>query len=761
MEVINLSFLSDKEREEIMEVLLRDEKLRMSEEQRIRKLKNELLEIRRKGAKRGSQDYSNKTCARCQQTLGRFVKSGSVCKQCNHLVCQPCGVSDLDGRWKCNVCIKEAKLKKQTGDWFFEYRAKRHSIDFGSDIIRASLKRKHVLNKRETAGQALLQKALANDAKASTTAKTKQKTSQDEGEVSRILSESQESSEQPSDTESTGRASISSYKSNSQSPSKHNTPNNSRRSSLTESSTMNEHPISKPVNTGSMTLPAVSKTSTTSKSNMQTALDNESHTKKHSRVSVGENVSEDVFKKSSKSILKPTDYSKSVMDLRVSDSTNTGDSMGDRSHSVPGLNVEQEEEEEDIDKLVKIHRLASARQSLKSGNSVSTIGSMTSIYSEAGDYGNVTVTGEIIFLLNYDQKKQGLNVHVKECRNLAYGDENKKKSNPYVKSYLLPDKSRQGKRKTAIKSNTTDPVYNETLKYDINESQLIMRTLQLSVWHYDRFGRNAFLGEVDISLDIWNFNSECEECLPLHGKANAETGSISPYKGELVLSIKYIPTASADKGKGLRWNIGPNSKSPMAKAGGYSGINAIGGAASLGREGSVIGVENSRGMKVSAKVSLPGLSLESIFQKCHKIHESLTTLTSVSPDAIFNHSRLFEGLNLYLLPFRTKTSKRKTPVVKKTLNPHYNYTFVYSGVKLEDLQHVCLELTIWDREPLSSNDFLGGVRLGFGNGVSNGQQVEWMDSAEEESNIWRRMTQYPGSWVEGTLLLRPNMTGHI
>lgn len=58
------------------------------------------------------------------------------------------------------------------------------------------------------------------------------------------------------------------------------------------------------------------------------------------------------------------------------------------------------------------------------------MGSMASIYSEAGDFGNVTVTGEIIFFLRYDQKKQALNVHVKECCNLAYGDENKKKSNP-------------------------------------------------------------------------------------------------------------------------------------------------------------------------------------------------------------------------------------------------------------------------------------------------------------------------------------------
>lgn len=67
---------------------------------------------------------------------------------------------------------------------------------------------------------------------------------------------------------------------------------------------------------------------------------------------------------------------------------------------------------------------------------------------------------------------------------------------------------------------------------------------------------------------------------------------------------------------------------------------------------------------------------------------------------------------------RSKASKRKTPVMKKTLNPHYNHTFVYNGVKLEDLQHMCLELTVWDREPLASNDFLGGVRLGVGTGES-------------------------------------------
>lgn len=60
--------------------------------------------------------------------------------------------------------------------------------------------------------------------------------------------------------------------------------------------------------------------------------------------------------------------------------------------------------------------------------------------------------------------------------------------------------------------------------------------------------------------------------------------------------------------------------------------------------------------------------------------------------------------------------KKKTPVVKKSLNPNYDHTFVYSGLSLEQLRGMCLELTVWDREALLSNEFLGGVRLSCGKG---------------------------------------------
>lgn len=70
----------------------------------------------------------------------------------------------------------------------------------------------------------------------------------------------------------------------------------------------------------------------------------------------------------------------------------------------------------------------------------------------------------------------------------------------------------------------------------------------------------------------------------------------------------------------------------------------------------------------------------------------------------------------YLFPITAKTTKRKTPVVKKNLNPHYDHTFVYKDLTLEQLREICLELTVWDREAMLSNEFLGGVRLSSGKG---------------------------------------------
>ncbi|EDL97613.1 synaptotagmin-like 5, isoform CRA_b [Rattus norvegicus] len=171
---------------------------------------------------------------------------------------------------------------------------------------------------------------------------------------------------------------------------------------------------------------------------------------------------------------------------------------------------------------------------------------MMSVYSETGDYGNVKVTGEILLHISYCYKTGGLYIFVKNCRNLAIGDEKKQRTDAYVKSYLLPDKTRNNKRKTKIRTGT-NPEFNETLKYTISHTQLETRTLQLSVWHYDRFGRNSFLGEVEIAFDSWNFENPCDEWFVLQPKKK-ESPAISG--GILEVFIKEAKNLTAVKAGG-------------------------------------------------------------------------------------------------------------------------------------------------------------------------------------------------------------------
>lgn len=70
----------------------------------------------------------------------------------------------------------------------------------------------------------------------------------------------------------------------------------------------------------------------------------------------------------------------------------------------------------------------------------------------------------------------------------------------------------------------------------------------------------------------------------------------------------------------------------------------------------------------------------------------------------------------YLLPDKNRSSKQKTPVVKRSNSPVWNYTFIYEDVSLAELSERALELTIWDHDRLASNEFLGGVRFSLATG---------------------------------------------
>lgn len=75
-----------------------------------------------------------------------------------------------------------------------------------------------------------------------------------------------------------------------------------------------------------------------------------------------------------------------------------------------------------------------------------------------------------------------------------------KTTNPYVKTYLLPDRSSSSKRKTRAKMDTLNPVFNDLLSYRVDCKDIHSRTLWITVWHWDKvndlfiqFKKNIFL----------------------------------------------------------------------------------------------------------------------------------------------------------------------------------------------------------------------------------------------------------------------------
>ncbi|XP_037973249.2 uncharacterized protein LOC105392014 isoform X1 [Plutella xylostella] len=320
--------------------------------------------------------------------------------------------------------------------------------------------------------------------------------------------------------------------------------------------------------------------------------------------------------------------------------------------------------------------------------------SMASVYSGAGEgtRASVMVKGEVQFSLLYNYRMGALEVGVRQCRDLASVDTKKNRSDPYVKVYLLPDKSKAGKRKTKVKKNTLNPVFDETLSFVQPLASLSARTLWLSVWHADMFGRNDFLGEVTLPLADVVFDDPAPTWYKLQER-----------------------TEIFDENQGTRGDL-------------------------------IIGLKFELQEPTTGNISRNKGTLHVLVKEAKNL---VATKPSGTAD-VFCKS--------YLLPERGRLAKQKTNVSRRTLSPRWEHTFTYRGVTLQELGTRALELSLWDRDRLASNEFMGAVRLSLGTGAYMGASVNWMDSSGKEVTLWQTMMQRPNFWVEGSLALRPQLS---
>lgn len=73
-------------------------------------------------------------------------------------------------------------------------------------------------------------------------------------------------------------------------------------------------------------------------------------------------------------------------------------------------------------------------------------------------------------------------------------------ANLFYYSYLLPDKSRKNKRKTAVIKKTIAPAWNEKFDYKgVEVNDLYSRVLEVTVWDHKTSG-HQFLGGLRLGL---------------------------------------------------------------------------------------------------------------------------------------------------------------------------------------------------------------------------------------------------------------------
>ncbi|XP_074847134.1 regulating synaptic membrane exocytosis protein 1 isoform X17 [Carettochelys insculpta] len=70
-------------------------------------------------------------------------------------------------------------------------------------------------------------------------------------------------------------------------------------------------------------------------------------------------------------------------------------------------------------------------------------------------------------------------------------------------------------------------------------------------------------------------------------------------------------------------------------------------------------------------------------------------------------------VKMYFLPDRSDKSKRRTKTVKKSLEPKWNQTFLYSHVHRRDFRERMLEITVWDQPRIQEeeSEFLGEILI--------------------------------------------------
>ena len=93
---------------------------------------------------------------------------------------------------------------------------------------------------------------------------------------------------------------------------------------------------------------------------------------------------------------------------------------------------------------------------------------------------DLSVRGELDLSIKYDHVKNLLCVTVESVKNLVSRDPTSR-INPFVRLYLLPDRSKRTRRRTRLFKGVTSVEFNETFEYPVGLDVLKVRQIEAAV----------------------------------------------------------------------------------------------------------------------------------------------------------------------------------------------------------------------------------------------------------------------------------------
>ncbi|XP_037695072.1 double C2-like domain-containing protein gamma [Choloepus didactylus] len=306
-----------------------------------------------------------------------------------------------------------------------------------------------------------------------------------------------------------------------------------------------------------------------------------------------------------------------------------------------------------------------------------------------GDSDDSTALGTLEFTLLFDADNSALHCTAHRAKGLkppASGS-----VDAYVKANLLPGASKASQLRTRTVRGTRGPVWEETLTYHgFTRQDAGRKTLRLCVCEDPRLRRRRRappLGELRVPL---------RKLVP----NRARSFNVCLEKRRLTKRPK-----SQDAARGMAL---------------YEEVEA---------DAEVAG-ERGRILLSLCYSSQRGGLLVGVLRCAH-----------LAPMDANGYSDPFVRLCLH--PNAGKKSKYKSSVRKKTLNPEFNEEFFYAGPR-EELAQKTLQVSVWDYDLGTADDFIGGVQL---SGHASGERLqhwrECLGRSDHRLELWHLLDGAP------------------